>query len=239
MKKILTFLTLLLTFICLTVDAEECTYAEKQQLNTAASHIKVEYEEKTGHYEDGGCDGDTCDDAYNYFQVSILNLTDDMYAVVSNNYNKDVIYLYASDADKNGVVKFDWLYVMKKVTFTIKIYGSNDTNCYGTLIKTYTKALPRLNEHYFDDTCREIPDSDICQKYVFYDEIDYAKFYRIAQDEIEQKKAKQKEKEEKEKTFLEKVDDFIDKYKYYFIGGGVVVIGVGAIIVIKRKKDQE
>lgn len=243
MKKNIVLLILLMSLWAFPVFGVTCEYSEKHRLNTEASHIKINYEVKTGVFNDPrlGCDGegDECHLEYDYLEVSILNMTDDFYVDITNNVNSDHLIMYPADMDENGIIKFNHNYVMDKATYTLKFFASTKSSCAGQLIKTYTKALPRKNMNAEEAICHDIPDADICQTFVFFDEMEYSKFYKVATEEKAKKEeAEARKKKEEKGNFFDKAIDFVIENKWWFIGGCVLVVGAGAVITITRKKDQ-
>lgn len=244
MKKIFIIFALLLTFCYVNVGAVSCPYNVTHDLNTEVSHIKIKYEvkEKTFDFGVSGCDGDpeSCNVTYEYFDVSILNMSENFYVVVKNNYNNETKKLYFKDADKDGVVHFEHPYIMEKVTYTLTFYATDKTGCYGNKIKSYTKAFPRKNLYYFEELCDDIPNAEVCQKFVFYDEIEFKNFYNIATAEIEEKNGGKRGNVD-DRNVLDKIIDFVVDNKWIFIGGaaGAVVVGFAISFNRKRKQDEK
>ena len=59
-------------------------------------------------------------DKYNYFKVSIINISENFYVEISNDYNRDkLVYQYKDTQD--GVITFDWKNLDKVTTFTVKV----------------------------------------------------------------------------------------------------------------------
>lgn len=233
--------------------AKSCSTSEIAEFNKILPNIKVNYEEREGSPEtdaesgdnfiDGGdndCEGCVEPVKY-YFEINILNLTDQFYAEVTNDVDNEVKVFNYSDS-KNGIITFPWENNALVTNFTIKIYSSAKTSCPGTLQKTLTLRTPRLNENYDNEICADIPDYQLCQKYVTFNYMEWNEF----KDKIEKYKNTLKEPEkndeEKEKSTWEKIRDFVDDNKYYFIGGGVVIlIGAGVVVglVVKKRRSME
>ena len=235
--------------------ARSCSTSEKAELNKILPNIKANYEEKEespevdgkddGSAIDGGefdCKG-CVDPVKYYFNINITNLTEEFYAEVTNNIDDEVKIFNYSDS-KDGLVTFDWDNNALVTTFTIKIYTSNKTGCPGSLQKTLTVKTPRLNENFDNEICADIPNYKLCQKYVTYDYMEWNDFKSQVEKYKDSLKPTEENKnnDEKEKSTWEKVKTFVINNKYYFIGGGVILIigtGVGIGLVVKKRRSNE
>lgn len=245
-SAIITFLSL---FLLTNVNAATCGYEEKAKLNNEITNVKANYEikervmNKDEYTISDALIGTEYEDTYEatteYIQVNILNLTENMYAEVTNDYNDDkAIYQYSDT--KNGNISFDWHEIDELVTYTIKVYASSATGCEGTILKTLYQALPRYNDYSTYDICKNIPDSYLCQRYVTYENIGFDVFTGRIYKEVEKKIQKEEETKENEKWY-KKVQNFIVKHKVPFIiGGTILVVAVGSttyIIIKKRRRS--
>ena len=245
MKKLIKFILLLTLFCFINVDALSCPYDVKTNLNQEVSHIKIRYDVKTAEFTQyvSGCDGEpeNCQGAfYDYFDVSILNMTSNFYVVVTNNFNSERLVLSTADADEDGIIHFEHKYIMEKVTYTFAFYATDVTGCESTKIKTYTKAFPRKNMNHFEAICQDMPDADICQEFVFFDDMEYKSFYNVATKEAAkvEEAAKEKEKAEEPGNFIDEAIDFIIDYKWYLIGAGCLVAVAVFVVITKKKGDN-
>ena len=230
MKKMLTFLiTLALTIM--PVHAV-CSFKEKSEPMTKASNVKVDYEvvEDKQEYEGGTVDNE-------YFKISILNITEDLYVVVSNDItNEEVTYTF-NDV-KDGIITFNWEHNEEITNFTFKIYASDKTQCNGEELKTIRKQTPRYNDFYNRAICQDMKDFYLCQKYTTVKNIDESMFIEKV-DNFMLGEIDEDGKETENKKPENKILQFINDYKWYLVGGAVViVIGVTSVIVLKRKKSD-
>lgn len=235
MKKILTFLTVMFLFNINVSAASLCTYKEQTELNSKAANIKVSYEameETIGE-----------DDVYinNYFKISIINVTEDFYVVVKNNINKDEKTFTSSDA-KDGLITFNWTNINEITNFTILVYTTNNTNCAHEKFKTIYLTTPRYNVYSDRDICYENSDFYLCQKYVTFAEIDDMEFLNKLDNYLIGETNNKGEEPTKpvEIPITDKIFNFIDDYKWFIIGGVLIIITVSYTIYrVKTKKQRE
>ena len=255
LKKLMFALLISVMYLSSVNAARSCSTSEKAELNKILPNIKANYEEKEENPDvDGANDGSAidggeydCEGCINpvkyYFNINIINLTEEFYAEVTNDIDEEVKVFNYSDS-KDGLVTFAWDNNALVTNFTIKIYTSDKTGCPGSLQKTLTVKTPRLNENFDNELCADIPNYKLCQKYVTYDYMEWNDF----KDQIEKYKKSLKAPEEnqneveKEKNTWEKTKEFVINNKYYFIAGGVILIigsGVGIGLVVKKRRSNE
>lgn len=234
-------------FLCATsmVSAASCGYEERAKLNNETGNIRANYEikervDETASIPDallGTEEASTYVKMTDYFQINILNLTENVYVEVSNNVDKNIkIYNYADTT--NGNISFERSDTNTLITYTIKVYASSNTGCRGTMLKTIKVALPRYNEYSEYDVCGSLPDYYLCQRYVTFKEVEFNEFYKNTTAKIEELKNGKKDNEENDKWY-QKAGEFLEKHQVAFIIGGitlVVVAGGVTIIIIKRRK---
>lgn len=248
--KLFGILECLICLLTVKVNAATCNYEEKATLNNEISNVKANYEAKErilskeeytipveiiGTEEEANYVSKT-----DYLSVNILNLTENFYIKVTNDYDdEEKIYQYSETT--NGNITWDWHNVQKLVTYTIEIYASSKTGCEGTLLKTINLKLPRFNEYSTYSMCDSFPDYYLCKKFVTYGEIEYETFAKKMNEKAEEKNKKEEEKEEKNNKWYNKVKKFIIDNKEIFIVGGVVIVtltcGTVYIIIKKRRSD--
>lgn len=233
----------------LSVSAATCDYSERAELNSEVSNITANYEVITIELEDsvppdamlGTEDEEGYVSTSDALQVNILNLTENVYAVVTNNYNdEELIYRY-SDTD-NGNVAIVWETLSELVTFTIKIYSSDATGCADTLLRTLRVSLPRYNDYAATySLCKQVPDYYLCQRYVYYDEVSFGEFIERVTAEIERVEQEAEENQE-DLPWYEEIGNFISENRTPIIIGVVSIIiiaGVIVVIVIRRRRRSE
>lgn len=233
MKKFLKFfiITFLFIFTKSVNAASVCSYEEQIELNQKAGNVKVSYDvvEEVVHY--------TEDTTRKLFEISILNITDDLYVVVKNDADKTVITFTSKDV-KDGIAKFRWAYVEDVTNFTFDIYTSNKTKCPNEKYKTLTLSTPRYNKYFNWEVCQGNEDFYLCKEFVtaakipqkdVFDQIGKYKQHQINENG---------EEPESKPTFIDNFIKFVNEYKFYIIGGFVLIGGTSAIIYSKTKKKQ-
>ncbi len=228
------------------VKAETCGYEEKAKLNNEAANVKVNYEIKQrqldkNNYNPPDAIVGTEDEAnwnptVDYFQVNILNLTENIYVEVKNDQNNETIKYYYNNS-QDGKIAIDWLNLENVAKFTITVKSTDASGCTDRTLKTLNLTLPRYNEYYEYSLCQSIPDYYLCQKYVTFDEVKLGYFTKKVYEEIDKKNQKEIEKNLK---WYEKAWNFIKDHKVAFITGGVIIVAAGATItvVIIRKRRR-
>ena len=236
MKKIITFLVVMFLFNINVEAASLCSYKEQSELNSKAANVKVSYEAVEEIKEVFG--GILID---NYFNIEILNVTEEFYIIVKNDVTKEEKRIESSDAN-NGVISFKWTNLEQVTNFTFQIFTTSKTNCANEKIKTIYLATPRYNEFYQYAICGELTDFYLCEKYVTFNKIEEDDFFT----KIESYKNKEVDnngediKDKEEPTLTDKIFGFVDENKFYIIGG-IIIITVGGIVIyrIRTKKQRE
>lgn len=247
MKKrdLLLFLISFLFVNVNSVNASTCTYSEQAKLNKDVANIKVTYEEATGKVDPSlyDCQADAgeeelCNSEYDYFVISVLNMTEDFYIVVTNNVDGQRQTFYYSDS-QDGVIKFNWEGILNLTTFTISVYSSSETGCPRENYRTIYFTTPRKNLYHYYGQCQQAPDYYICDKYVTFEEMSFYEFMEKMDAHISEI-----EKEDQEKlnpSLPEKIVDYIYENKVTFITVGVamvIITTVVTIIVVKKRKKS-
>ena len=246
-KKMIVF-TFSFLFLHCSVSAATCGYEEKAKLNNEIANVKASYEikerilDKSEYGVPGIYIGTEFEDTYeaktDYIEASVLNITENMYLDIVDDYNKER-KIYSYNDSKDGKVTFEWHDIKQMVTFKIKVYASSNTGCEGTLLKTISLKLPRFNEFSDYSICNNFPDYYLCQRYVTYEEVSYSTFFTNMTEEAEKKYQEELEKEKEKDKWYNKLGKFISDHKVAFIVGGVVLIVAGggtAFIIIERRR---
>lgn len=244
LKKYLLFILLLI--LIPSVNAEECSNAEKVALGKEATAIKVGYEEKEGEYDpnvvappDGYTDGNHRV-KYNYFIINFTNITENVYIEISNeekNYDKKIFY---SDA-YNGKYSFDWKNINTTNRFEYSIIANVDSSCDGTVLKKGVLNLPAYNPYHTFSKCQDYPEFSLCQKYVNTN-LTYDQFIKKLDKYIAQQEKKEEEKRKKEQaSFLDNLVKFIKNNKMLVLIVSVVVttiVGAIIILIVRNRKRR-
>lgn len=230
--------------------ASTCDYSEQVELNNIASTVKGYYtiEKKVmnvnGNVEEGIDPNDSriedVDSAY-YVQtvanVSINNLTSDIYMVVTN--NKGFSNTYHYDNTLNGEVSIFAGELNEVVTYTVTIY-SNRSNCPDEELRKMEIVVPMRNEYALSSMCARIPDYEYCKEYIVAPFLaDSSTITNSISKEYEKYSKDLQEQEEKQnQSFFEKIEEFIKENKIiiYSVLGIIIIAGVIVTIVILKKK---
>lgn len=239
MKKIFILFILLLSPVM--VSASTCSASDKASLLTLSSVVSINYEEMTGYYTEdelGDVEGydeentDELDWSYNYFNINLLNLTEDFYAVITNNVNDTKLTVnYSDTSDK--IYTFMHETLSEVTSYTIKIYASSNTNCEDTVLTTLYLVVPKYNRFSTLGLCTGNEDAAVCQKYTTV--TTYTESYVLEKLISGSTVEESEDLEENENSVFE---FFESNYVYvlYVIAGGII-IGV-LVVFIKRKRSD-
>ncbi|MCR5787496.1 MAG: hypothetical protein K6G37_00150 [Bacilli bacterium] len=238
MKKLnVVFAGLLATLIgTSTVSASKCNYSELSKLNQEAAEVKLNYEIKTETITDTLPDdsdfGNSSQIEVDYFKVSVVNLTDNLYVKITNPNDNSTKLLYGKDA-VDGVAAFDIKNTSSIANLTYKVYTSSNTSCPDEEIVTDHLTLPKYNEYYLIGACAELTSLPECQKYVTEDVTaeDYQKVVQKRNKKVSSEKLKDSDGD----------NGFFSKNKKGFIIGGSIIIVLGVVtatVVIKKRRSR-
>lgn len=231
--------------------ASKCDVSTTADLNREVVNIKASYEEKEKImdpsvytipdeqlYED--MEQAVIELKQYYFQINILNLSENFYIEVSNDVSGP-IGRYDSSKAVNGVISIDWTNLSKVATFTIKVYASNATGCGGELYRTIYLTIPRYNDYSEYVVCNTLTDYYLCQKYVTFDEVDFGVFSSNVEKKLEEVEEDKKltDTDDEDKWYTS-AWNFIKEHNVAFIIGGIslIVIAGGVAIVIIRNRRR-
>ena len=218
MKKYFVFLVIFVTFFISTQFLKaDCESAIKEAENIKVSKIVRIPDSMPGE----GNDNDFL------IGVSIENMSNDFYAVVTNNYNSEEVTVKAEDM-VDGVALVSTPYIYKSVKMNVKIYSNNSDKCSSTdaLIGVDVDSGV-FNKYYYTWICQENRDLELCEPTKETDDIKETDF----KEQIEKKI------EEKNKNLIDRLLDFLKKY-YLFIICPILIISfvyIVRIIILKRR----
>ena len=225
----------LLFVICLiNAHADECTNAEKARLKKEAAKVKMVYEEAVGTeaIESNPDLGSVQTEVeYNYFKISITNITEEMVVKVSNSVDDDS-FMVAFHEVENGVYTFNWNNIDEVVNFTYEVMGSYGSVCSNEKFATGHLVTPRYNLLHDTTLCDGITDLPACDKYIT-ENTDQ----EVLEKRIEEYKVEKKEKESKETKF-EKLVSYIKEHKVAAVGLTIIVAGAGVALVINKRRKK-
>lgn len=255
MKKKICFLMLCMLFLCggkVFAVESTCSYSEQAELNSKFANIKITYEDVETIY-DGATDLPVAPedvdpekakiksetDGYytlHNLKISVLNMPESLYAIVTNDVNDDERIISFSDA-KDGVVSFtesDELTAMI-VNYTFTFYASDTTECAGDNYGTKNLVSPRFNRLSSQVVCQENPGLEACNTYVTYPDEGEKGFYALVDSQLSKKDTSKEDKTETGNT----ITDYLKEHKEVVLVslGALVVIG-GAIAIIKKARSK-
>ncbi len=169
MKKVVYFLVAISSFFIISLNAyaeedTKCNYKSKAELSKAAFNADANYiirNDENGNY---------------YFEISLYNITDQIYAVITNDVNDEEILVY-NNMTTNNNYKFEVHDTMTVINYVVHIratkYGCNDefrkiniskpryndiselAVCKNDVMMDYTYCKPWVNR-YFTETREEV-----------------------------------------------------------------------------------
>lgn len=243
-KLVLAVLIAVFSSVAAVNAASKCSYDEQAELNNAVANIKVSYEEAEGVIPEEEMlpndSGETGSATYNYFKISVYNLTEDFYVKITNDYNAEVKYLYYKD-NVSGVVTYDWFDIDRVTNFKLTFYSSNTTSCSNEEYRIANLITPRYNDFSLSSSCIGNEDFYLCQKYTTEAEMDFTEFSKEL-ELFENDKIDEEGKEvEQELTWQDNVVNFIKENKIAIaIISTIIVVGgvVTTVIVIKKRRSR-
>ena len=241
MKKILLVFSFILMISFNNVLAATCDNTEMKKLNKVASNIKVSYELETKTVENANykVDGGNPTMEVSNIIIDIYNMTDDIFIIASNNINNNSKTIIYSDTD-NGKYKLDTYDNFNALgTYTFNIYAKNDP-CFPQKINTIEFAKPIENPYYHTKECKENLDIPFCAQFVTVLNQNIDIFNMEKEIENYRKTSTKKITTKKEEPISDnKIMKFITEKKYYFIGSGVLILGIIiSVRIVKKRRNQ-
>lgn len=228
------FIVLLICFLFLlmitNVNADtKCTDKEIAGLNKTAGLVKTNYEveEKTKSLEGTAYEQNATTTVYS-FNITIYNLTKDIYAVINNESNYQSINVDSTNID-NGKYTFTTDDFTNVIKYQIEIYSSLE-NCSGKKLRTFYFTKPKLNPYASYGICLENPNVSYCKKFITKD-VNVTEEQLINAIEALQTTTKETSSK-KSNNFI----TFIKNYYLYLIIGVVVLGGIITVIIKIYKK---
>lgn len=232
-QKILVFLCLFIVGVTNASAASTCDYETQVKLNSEAANIKASYEVKeikTGKKIEADLgDEEYIDETYQGVEVSIYNMTENLYLTVMNTLTNETKTYHYEDTD-NGSIKLvrgeDGLEDI--VTYQITIY-SNHNDCKDEELKKINLVTPKYNSFSADALC-EGSSKYYCQEYVTED-------LNMTYDDFLKQAANNNKNDGNGDTDTVKDNDFFKKYGIYIVGGILVILlGVMTTVIVRKKQ---
>ena len=236
MKDKLLFIVMCFFLLVTTAKAAQCTNEEKVKLKKEASQVKMvlkEVEEEmdpSKYYLTDGYDGPVY--TY-YFDVSLTNITDDMFVEITNNKDGDKI-TNVTNPPKNGIISFNWDDIYEITKFTYTIYAKSGSTCAGEKLFVGNYTAPKYNYYAGATACNGVEDYKYCSKFI-YEDVNDNDIYKNIKN---YKKAKQIEEEKKSNSWTEKAKRFIKEHKVLVIAGAAIIVGGGTAVILKQRKKR-
>lgn len=218
-KNGLMIIILMLVLLPFNVSAKsktDCDYGLLSSMKQYASNVNIIYDY---YLKDNNA----------YFNVTINNLTSNMYVVDEVTGSK----YYFSDTNNGELIIRDYKDVE---TLKYKIY-SNNSECMDEVLIIQYITLPVYNKYSTDPLCEGISDYQLCHRFLKTN-ISYEEFKKQV---TEYKTGKEKEVVEDKKevkdemTFVEKLIDFAKRFGILFV---ILIVGLIVYIVKQRKKNR-
>lgn len=245
MQKIINIIVLIIVSVFtfnLITNADTCTYKEKNEYGAYATNVNMGYS-VIDEYNGTSCpqgEGECTNNTYSgfHFLISINNLTDKIYATVTEDLNKTTTNYYYNDTNK-GNIEITQDYSDSRVNYSIVI-KIKDGACAETILRRKTVTTPRFNPYSNYPICQGIEDFGLCNR--FYDfEVSEDEFYNRTYDYLKKQEEENEEdkNENKDKSsVLNNIKDFIKDNYIYITSGTVVLIVAISIVVIKKRRDR-
>ncbi len=226
--------------------ASSCSYSEQAELNNIVANVKATYE-VVDIYKGKVLDIDSPDENGNIpevdhyikgFDITILNITDDIYVKVSNDANSNEKTYYYKDTN-NGQVTFRTEETSKLVNYTIEVY-SNKYSCAGERFRTIPLITPMYNPYSELAVCQNNSEFYYCQQFISSENISLGDFINQVEKYTEEKQEEQQQ-EENNKNFIDKLKDFYNNNKLIIYSVGIVIVVAGVattVILIKKKRSR-
>ena len=250
MKKFMAvFLMLVVMLSWTSVNAASlCSYERQVELKKIASAVKMTYEEAQEEADPNSYiskseanpeDADEYEEIlYNdYFKLKVLNVTEDIYVKIENSINDDVKYIRYVDTNE-GTFTIDWKNLSEVATITYTVYSSDKTECANEELRSGLMTLPRYNDNYRNNMCKQVPDYYLCQKYISVN-ITTVQFYDNVSAYLEKEKGNDENSDLDNARNSFSISEFIKgNKKILIIGLSVLIVGGGVAVVIVTKKRR-
>ncbi len=250
--KYIAFSLIIFGLFCNTSKAVgTCDYTDRAVLNNEASEVRANYEIKEKELDPnvygppdsiiGTEEEDSWVPKTEYLQINILNITENLYVEVSSDLSKDVIRYNYSDTN-NGTLAIEWNDVSQVARLKINVNSSGNNGCQDETIRTMSITLPRYNSYSNYGMCEIASEYYLCQKYVTFNEVDFADFIDGVTAEVEKIQNGDNDSDNEDLTWYQAVGKFIAEHKAYFIIGSislVLIAGIVVVVIIKKRRSSE
>ncbi len=116
-------------------------------------------------------------------------------------------------------------------TYTVNVYGSNDSKCSNELLKTMKYTVPRLNRMRHDKLCETYPNHELCQAFTNETE-------KMSEDEVHNKLVEHdKEVKGRERETKAIIIEILTYLSYILVP--FIIISVIYLVRVKKFKREE
>ena len=173
MKKSLLGAILVFALIITPIDtkaASTCSYKEQAELNEIANNVKANYEivdifdGMTLNFENGTGIAQEVESYIKGFKISLLNITDDIYVTVKNDYNSEMQTFYKRDTI-DGIASFESKITDVLVNYQIEVH-SNKYTCIGEVYSKISLKTPMFNPYSDLEICKNNSSFYYCQQFI-------------------------------------------------------------------------
>ena len=215
MKNLIRICLLVVLLVPLKVSGA-CTVEDKMRYSTLATNITTSYEYKENNQNVT-------------FDVTIHNVHKDL--VVDDSNNKRY------ESNSNDLNNFTISNLKDGNNYSFHVYAKSG-DCSYRLFNTLYLSTPKYNKYYSDPVCNGASDYSLCQKWVELGDMSYEEFKNKVEEYKNPKNEDINNQVEENKNWLYIIGDFWSKY-YLYILGGMIIILVPIIILIKRREHYD
>ena len=215
MKNLIKISLLVMLLVPLKVSGA-CTVDDKMRYSSLATNITTsyEYKEQNGNVS---------------FDITIHNVHNDLVVVDNNNKRYE--------SSNNGLNNFTINNLKDGYNYSFKVYAKSG-DCSYRLFNTLYVTTPKFNKYYNDPICEGASDYLLCQKWTEIGNMTYEEFKANVDEYKNPKKEIIEDEENNRNNWLYMIGDFWSKYYLYILGGMIIVL-VPAIIIIKKREHYD
>ena len=242
MRKIFNYslFFILLSFIFINSVNAECSYQERKQLLNEAKAVDINFDVHNKEEKIVGINPNTeLEEEYitttYFFKMNILNMTNNMFAKITNNYDSSEIIVNFEDM-KNGLYSFDIENKTDIITYYIDFYSTKD-NCYADNITTKTVKKPKENPIYYYSVCsnEKVENSEYCKHFI---DKNFSKNEYDIVKELNDIVNKNNEVQNGDKDFMTETVNLISTYWYLFLFLIVLILFISIMVVVRKKRSR-
>ena len=193
-----------------------CDYASVSRMKSLVTNINVAYDYRII-------------DNKAYFSVTLTNIFPEVYFVDSSTGNK-----YTYNNTNNGEITI-YNYTINSGSY--KFY-SNLSECYGTSLGTKYYKFPSYNIYYNSESCKDIPNFSLCQKWISvnYSNYEFENLVKKYKEDLDVTDEEEDIPIIYEKSILDDiVNIYINNYYYFLIA---IIVLCAVVMIITRRKDR-